>query len=75
MTSPQQHHLDTLAELVSVCDPMLLDATPWTQKIRERFGPDDTELALATALGSLARAAHQVLNDIERQQQHNGDVA
>ena len=65
MRTLEQRHLDTLRELADVCDPMLIGNTPWTQRLRERFGSDDLDIALSTAVGQLVTAARHVLQDID----------
>lgn len=64
-TSIEQKRVDILRELVDICDPMQIGATPWTQRIRERFGSDDLDVALASAIGQLVCAANHVLQDID----------
>ena len=63
MRALEQRHLDTLRELVEVCDVTVGD--DWTHRLRERFGTDRLEDALAAAVGNLVAAAKHVIQDID----------
>ena len=63
--SIEQKRADTLRELLDICDPMLIGNAPWAQRLRERFGSDDLDIALSTAVGQLVCAARDVLRDID----------